>query len=137
MPKSPSSKLAAAKGAQRARNGRQRPGLKPKARPDSTPTRRGPLERKNAGGKAASARPTIRSGTKLAVLVGLLDRKEGSTIGDMQEATGWQAHSVRGAISGALKKKLGFDVASQQEDGRGRVYRIVGRTDAGGSHGKA
>jgi hypothetical protein len=43
----------------------------------------------------------------------------------MQSATGWQAHSVRGAISGALKKKLGLEVTSEKIDGRGRVYRIA------------
>jgi hypothetical protein len=39
-------------------------------------------------------------------------------------ATGWQAHSARGAMSGALGKKLGLVVTSAKEDGRGRVYRI-------------
>ena len=137
MPKSSTSKPAAAKVAQKARNGRQRPSRKAKTGPDSTPTHRRPAGRKAAGGKAVPVPPPIRPGTKLSTLVGLLDRKNGATVGELQEATGWQAHSVRGAISGALKKKLGFDIASQQEDGRGRVYRIVGRPDEWGSHGKA
>ncbi len=42
-------------------------------------------------------------------------------------AKAWQAHSVRGAISGALKKKLGLAVSSEKSDGRGRVYRIAER----------
>jgi hypothetical protein len=42
----------------------------------------------------------------------------------MMAATGWQAHSVRGAIAGAIKKKLKLDVASEKAEG-GRVYRIV------------
>jgi hypothetical protein len=41
------------------------------------------------------------------------------------ETTGWQAHSVRGAISGSLKKKHGLAVTSAPEEGKGRVYRIV------------
>ena len=41
------------------------------------------------------------------------------------EATGWQAHSVRGAISGNLKKKLNLEVVSEIIEGRGRVYRIA------------
>ena len=40
-------------------------------------------------------------------------------------ALGWQAHSVRGAISGALKKKRGLTIQSEMQDGRGRIYRIV------------
>ncbi len=44
----------------------------------------------------------------------------------MSAKTGWQAHSVRGAISGALKKKLGLSVTSETVEGRGRVYRISG-----------
>ncbi len=43
----------------------------------------------------------------------------------MSAKTGWQAHSVRGAISGALKKKLGLAVTSERVGDRGRVYRIV------------
>ena len=42
------------------------------------------------------------------------------------KATGWQAHSVRGAISGALKKKRGLTVTSDAESGDARIYRIVG-----------
>ena len=133
MPKSSPSKPAVGKSAQRARNGRQPPSWKAKTGPVSTPTRRRPAGRKTTGGKAA----LVPAGTKLATLIGLLNRKNGATVGELQVATGWQAHSVRGAISGALKKKLGFDIASEQEDGHGRVYRIVGRADAGGSHGKA
>jgi hypothetical protein len=39
--------------------------------------------------------------------------------------TGWQKHSVRGLLSGTLKKKMGLAVTSQKVTGRGRVYRIV------------
>ncbi len=52
----------------------------------------------------------------------------GATIEEIVEATGWQAHSVRGAISGALKKKLGLAVTSEKVQARGRVYRIVERS---------
>ena len=44
------------------------------------------------------------------------------------DATGWQAHSVRGAISGTLKKKHGMIISSEAVSGRGRVYRIVNPT---------
>lgn len=68
--------------------------------------------------------PTQRAGTKQAMLIALLQAPEGATMEAIITATGWQAHSVRGAISGALGKKLGLVVSSVKEDGRGRVYRI-------------
>ena len=63
--------------------------------------------------------------SKQSVMIDLLKRKDGATIADLTAATGWQAHSVRGAISGTLKKKLGLAVSSENVDGRGRVYRIA------------
>ena len=77
---------------------------------------------------AKAAKPRgARQGTKQALLIGLLKRKTGATIADLVHATGWHAHSVRGAISGTLKKKLGLTVTSEPIEKRGRVYRIVGR----------
>jgi hypothetical protein len=66
--------------------------------------------------------PTKRQ-TKLATLIAMLRREGGATIDEMAEATEWQAHSIRGALSGILKKKLGLDVSSENVAGRGRVYR--------------
>jgi hypothetical protein len=66
-----------------------------------------------------------KPGTKLASLIAALRRPEGSTIAEMMEATGWQAHSVRGAMSGNLKKKLSLEVISEVVENRGRVYRIA------------
>jgi hypothetical protein len=71
----------------------------------------------------APARKT-REGSKQAQLIGMLKRPEGASIEEIVAAFGWQAHTVRGAIAGALKKKLGLDVTSEKVDGRGRVYRI-------------
>ena len=68
--------------------------------------------------------PILRAGTKQAMLIALLQRPEGATMEAIIAATGWQAHSARGAISGALGKKLGLVVTSAKEDDRGRVYRI-------------
>ena len=48
----------------------------------------------------------------------------GATIEEIMAATGWQSHTVRGAIAGALKKKLGLEVSSVKDKGRGRVYRL-------------
>jgi len=49
----------------------------------------------------------------------------GATIDELVEATGWQAHSARAAISHILKKKMGLTVISEKVDGRGRVYRVA------------
>jgi hypothetical protein len=71
------------------------------------------------------AAPDVRPGTKLALMIELLGRDNGATIAEIVEATGWQQHSVRGAISGTLKKKHGLTVSSGVDDDRGRVYRIT------------
>ncbi len=91
--------------------------------------RRGRAAWKPAAAKSKSKQspPVVRQGTKQALLIDLLKRKKGATIDEIIKATGWQPHSVRGAISGALKKKLGLTVTSDRVDGRGRVYRIVER----------
>ena len=63
-------------------------------------------------------------GGKQALLIEMLKRHEGATIQLVVDATGWLPHTVRGAIAGALKKKLGLDVRSEKIAGRGRVYQI-------------
>jgi hypothetical protein len=68
--------------------------------------------------------PTLRTGTKQALLISMLQRPEGTTMQEIIAATGWQAHSARGAMSGALGKKLRLVVVSTKDDARGRVYRI-------------
>ena len=67
---------------------------------------------------------TIRAGTKQAQVIALLQRPEGATIAEIAEATSWQSHTARGAISGAIKKKLGLPVTTEKVDGRGTVYRL-------------
>ncbi len=54
----------------------------------------------------------------------MLRDETGATIDEIVAATGWQPHTVRGAIAGALKKKLGLNVGSEKLEGRGRVYRL-------------
>ncbi len=68
--------------------------------------------------------PTQRAGTKQAMLIALLQAPEGATMDAMITATNWKPHTLRGAMSGALGKKLGLTVTSAKEGGRGRVYRI-------------
>ncbi len=52
----------------------------------------------------------------------MLRAPDGATIEEITAATGWQSHTVRGAMAGALKKKLGLEVTSEKVEGRGRVY---------------
>ena len=64
-----------------------------------------------------------RTDSKQAKLIGLLQRPEGASMEDLMETTGWQRHSIRGLLSGVLRKKLGLDV-SFMADGNSRIYRI-------------
>ena len=66
----------------------------------------------------------VRPGTKLAALVMVLRSPQGATSLQLMLATGWQPHTVRGMISGSLRKRLGLDVQQRPIDGV-RVYRIV------------
>lgn len=66
--------------------------------------------------------------SKLGVLITCLTKPDGATLDELVAATGWQKHSVRGAISGALKLKHKLTVLSEMIDGKGRVYRIVNQT---------
>jgi len=79
------------------------------------------------GAKAAKEKPTrTRADSKQAQLIEMLKAPEGATIDEIVAAFGWQPHTVRGAIAGALKKKLGLEVTSEKVEGRGRIYRIFG-----------
>ncbi|MGH8325236.1 MAG: DUF3489 domain-containing protein [Steroidobacteraceae bacterium] len=69
--------------------------------------------------------PRMRANSKQAQLIDMLKRPEGASIEEIVAAFGWQAHTVRGAIAGALKKKLGLNVGSEKIEGRGRVYHIA------------
>jgi uncharacterized protein DUF3489 len=68
------------------------------------------------------AKPAAKG--KIGAVIELLRRPEGASIEAMMKATGWQAHSVRGAMSGAIKKERGLAVRSEKTDGR-RIYRIM------------
>ncbi len=67
---------------------------------------------------------TPREGTKQATLIAMLRAPDGATIEEIMAATGWQSHTVRGAMAGALKKKLGLEVTSEKIEDRGRVYKL-------------
>jgi hypothetical protein len=65
------------------------------------------------------------STSKQAALIGLMRRPEGATLAQLCEATGWQAHTVRGAIAGTVKKRLGLVVTSVKPQDSQRVYRVM------------
>ena len=75
-----------------------------------------------AATKTASA---PRAESKQSQLIAMLRQPDGATIVEIAKAPGWLPHTVRGAIAGALKKKLGLKVESEKVDDRGRVYRLA------------
>jgi hypothetical protein len=81
----------------------------------------------SSGTKTAKKKQaTVVTGTtKLARLEALLRRPEGATLDQISTSIGWQAHSVRGAMSGALKKKQGFTITSDKAEDGQRIYRIA------------
>ena len=63
--------------------------------------------------------------SKLEQLEAMLRRPDGATVDQIGKALHWQKHSVRGAISGALKKKQGLTIASEKTQDGKRIYRIA------------
>ena len=94
--------------AQRGKTGRR--GKKPGDRP-------GAAARKGEAVKAAKS-------SKIASMTVMLCRVKGVTLAELCKMTGWQPHSVRGAISAIMKKKYGLEVVSERIEGE-RVYRVI------------
>jgi hypothetical protein len=76
--------------------------------------------------EAAPKARTPREGTKQATLIAMLRAPDGATIEEIMVALDWAAHTIRGAMAGAFKKKLGLEVTSEKVEGRGRVYWLCG-----------
>jgi hypothetical protein len=75
--------------------------------------------------KADRKARTPRENSKKAIVLELLRRSDGATIADIMAATEWQAHSVRGFLSGSLTKKMGLSIGSTKRADGVRIYRIV------------
>jgi hypothetical protein len=98
-------------------------------------TARGASEPEAAATGKPAAKPTLRTGSKQAQMIEMLKRPECATVEQIAAATGWQHHTIRGAISGALKKKLGLTVEATRTrevgpnktgaKGSATTYRIV------------
>jgi hypothetical protein len=85
----------------------------------------GPMDALEASADPATPKPVaIRTGTKQAAIIALLQRPEGASITEIVDVTGWAAHSARGMISGGLKKKLGLEVSTTSDEQRGRIYHV-------------
>lgn len=91
---------------------------------DEAPSAEAPKDAPAKADQAPKAR-TPRSGTKQAKLIEMLRAEGGATIDEIVAALDWRPHTVRGALAGALKKKLGLEVISEQVENRGRPYRII------------
>ena len=94
-----------------------------KARRTAKAQRR-PTRSKGAVGSRNGTKPASGKQTKQQTCLDLLGRRDGATIEDLQQATGWQKHSVRGFLAGAVKKKLGLTLISEKPDAGPRRYRI-------------
>ena len=99
-------------------------GLTPAPAPQTAPV--APKKAKAAKGATPdSGTPTARDGSKKAIVLGLLRRPDGASLKEIQDATGWLAHSVRGFISGSLGKKMGLKVESAKRTDGVRAYQIT------------
>jgi hypothetical protein len=76
---------------------------------------------------SAAIQPRGRAGLKKAIVQDLVGRPEGATLSELMKETGWQAHSVRGFLSGTLKKKMGLPIHSAKSPDGARAYRIVSK----------
>ncbi len=76
--------------------------------------------------KSAKKVTGARPGSKTAKVLGLLRSSGGATLKELRKATGWQAHSVRGFLSGALGKKMGLTVTSTKAEDEERRYSVKG-----------
>ena len=104
----------------KAHRGARKPHVAPsktKSGKKAAPTKKGVKARKPAGRGA-------RQGNKTTKVLDLLKRSGGATLKDLMKATGWQAHSVRGFLSGTLRKKMSLTLTSSKGNGGERSYSV-------------
>lgn len=115
--------------------------IEPKRRCTSARDVRSALKDQDRPSKRRQAKPTVTSqeaapgaaeakapAGKLGMLVELMSREAGATMEELMQVTGWQAHSIRGAMAGALKRNRGYEISSTKAD-EVRTYRIIGRKE--------
>jgi hypothetical protein len=106
-------------------------GMLPETEVEQTPATDHPTQKAD---NAAQSGPTAaisenprrmpRADSKLAMLIEMLGREGGATVEEAAVVLGWQPHTVRGVMSGALVKRFGLMIVSERGGERGRVYRI-------------
>ena len=91
------------------------------------PVKGKPTKRAQDPKKAPKAAKTVgeaREGSKAATVLDLLKRPDGATLAELTKATGWQAHSVRGFLSGTVSKKMGLAIESTKVEDGERTYSV-------------
>ena len=101
-----------------------RAALDPDTGPGGTTSHRSPPAKKPI------ARPDDKS-SRSAIIIRLLSRRSGASIEDLATATGWQAHSVRGFLSGTIRKRMGFNLLSEADSAGKRRYRLADAPNRG------
>jgi hypothetical protein len=96
-----------------------------KARASKKAVKAKKAETRKKTAKATKAKGTAKPGSKTAIVLELMRRKEGATLAEIAKATDWQNHSIRGFVSGHVTKKLGLKVESTKSEAGERTYRIV------------
>ncbi len=98
-------------------------------KPPAATTKAKSTRKPSRGKKAPKRRPKAKTATpgqasKSARVIALLEKPKGATLAELMKATGWQAHSVRGFLSGTLRKKMGLKIESIKRGDGERVYSI-------------
>ncbi len=134
QPKTPAAELAVPatpEGHQRQKPARQPVQRKARVAPHSPVVATSGEESAGIGGSGKRGRkgqpvPASAEGTKKALVLAMLRRPQGATLAELMQATGWQSHSVRGFLSGAIAKKMALQVRSGKRADGVRVYSVRG-----------
>ena len=118
-PKAAAAKPKASKKAKGGAHAAKGAPAKAKATKKATAAKNAPKAKKAKAEEAAGP----REGSKTAQVVAMLQRKGGATLSELMSKMGWQRHTVRGFMAGAMKK-AGYTIESFKPDGGERTYRI-------------